>query len=97
MLSHRDSLGETDINLAIVAFALSLDEVVQPAETLRTFFTAASVGGVLGGFMELVEADRNPLQQNIVTAAVQICVGHITQQSKLGRQHLPGARTRAFD
>jgi hypothetical protein len=70
ILSHRDRFREADVDLAVIAFTLGLDEAVHPAQTLGPLFPAAGVGRVLGRLVQLIEADRNALQQNVITAAV---------------------------
>src|SRR3546814_12483609 len=49
VLAHRDRLGKAHIDLAVVAFTLGLDEVVQPRQPLGCLLPAARVGRVLGG------------------------------------------------
>ncbi|COX40198.1 Uncharacterised protein [Mycobacterium tuberculosis] len=97
VLAHRDRFGEANVDLAEVAFPLRLDEVVEPAQTFGRLLRATRVGGVFGDLVQLIEANRNPLQQDVVTAAVQVSIGHVAHQTELGRQHLSGARPGAFD
>ncbi len=97
VLAHRHGLGESDVDLAVVAFALRPDEVVQPAHAFGRLLTTAGVGGVLRGLVQLIEADRNRLQQNVFAAAIQVGVGNVGQQAEFGRQHLAGARAGALD
>ena len=97
VLAHRDRFGEADVDLAVVALTLGFDEVHQPLRPLGDLLPAAGVGGVLGCLVQLVEADRRGLQKDVLTAAVQVGVGDVRQQSELGRQHLSGARSGALD
>ena len=77
VLAHRHRLGEADVDLAVVAFALGLDEVVEPAQTFGGLLAAAGVRGVFGGLVQLVEADRHRLQQDVVAATVEVGVGDV--------------------
>lgn len=97
VLAHRNRFGEAEVNLAVIAFALRLDEVVQPQHALGRLLAAVCVGGVFGRLVQLVESDRNRLQQNVFATAVQIRVGHVRHQAELGGQHLAGARAGALD
>jgi hypothetical protein len=97
VLAHGNRRREPDVNLAVVALALCLDEVVQPGQTLGCLLASTRVRGVLGCLVQLVEADRYRLQQDVVAAAVEIGVGDVGQQTELGRQHLSGARARSLD
>ncbi len=97
VLAHRHRFGETDIDLAVVALALGFDEVVEPADTLGGLFGSPRVRGVFVGLVQLVEGDRNALQQNVVAASVEVGVGHVGHQAELGRQHFPGPRPGSLD
>jgi hypothetical protein len=54
---------------------LGFDELVQPFSTLRDLLPTAGVIGVFGGLVQLIEADRRRLQQDVLTAAVEVGVG----------------------
>ena len=78
VLAHRHGFGEADVDLAVVALALRLDEVVQPGQPLGCLLAAAGVGGVLGGLVQLVEADRHRLEKDVVAATVEVGVGDVS-------------------
>src|SRR5271165_7406569 len=47
--------------------------------------------------MELIEADRDRLQENVIAASGEIGVGDIRHQPELGRQHFSGSGPGSLD
>jgi len=88
--AQQDGLTEPHVDLAVVPGALRLDEAVEPAEPLGLLLPAAGVVGVLGDLVQLVEADRDRQQRDVVHPALQVGVGRVGQQAQPRRQHLPG-------
>ncbi len=97
VLAHRNRFRETDVDFPVVALPLCLDEVEQPPRSLGDLLPTAGVGRVLGRLVKLVKADRHRLHQDVLAATVQVGVGNVGEQTELGRQHLSGPRSGAFD
>ncbi len=61
----------SSVDLAEIAFPLRLDELARASANLR-LLRATRVGGVFGDLEQLIEANQKLLQQDVVTAAVQV-------------------------
>ena len=97
VLTHRHRIRKADVDLSVVTFALRLDEVEQPLCALGDFLPTARIGRVLGRLVQLIEADRHRLHQDVLAAAVQVGISNVGEQTELGRQHLSGPRSSSLD